>query len=290
MLAGMFGGVAKLRFPIRFGGRDAVVIEQGLSLLIVLRAGSEIWPDLAGHGRRDVDFLLRIEKGGELVELLLGDGVELVIVALRATDGQSEPDGSKRPSAVEHLLIAELLRVGTAFAIGERVAIEPGGNQHVNGAVRHQIAGQLLNRELIERQIAVECVDHPLTVAPRPGTRAVLFIAVAIGVACEVEPIARPLFAIVGRIEEAIDQPFVCVGTVVAQERVDLFWGRRKAGEIEADAADEGGFGRFWRVSDTLFFQPRENESVNGVARPGAFRDRGERAEPLFGKTNAAVP
>ncbi len=85
-------------------------------------------------------------------------------------------------------------------------------------ALRQQIAGKLLDGEFVERHVAIEGFDHPLAVAPGPGTRAVFFIAVAIGIAREVEPVARPLLAVMRRIEQAIDQALVCVGPVVVKE------------------------------------------------------------------------
>src|SRR5579859_5514483 len=84
VLGRMLLGVAELVFPIGFGGGDLILLEQRTALLVVVGAGGEVRSEFAGHGRGEVHLLLGVEEGGELVELLLGNGVELVIVALRA--------------------------------------------------------------------------------------------------------------------------------------------------------------------------------------------------------------
>jgi len=109
-----------------------------------------------------------------------------------------------------------------------------GGDQLLLGRIFEQIAGELFNRELIERQIAVECGDDP--VAIRPGialAQRILAVAVGIGVACEVQPHARPLLAVSRRREEAIDDFFVRVHRFVLHEGVHFCRRRRQADQIE---------------------------------------------------------
>ena len=91
-----------------------------------------------------------------------------MVVALRAAHGKAHPHGSQRSGAIQHLLIAELFGIGAALAIGERVAIEAGGHQRVEIAIRQQVAGELLDGELVEGEIAIERVDHPVAIAPGP--------------------------------------------------------------------------------------------------------------------------
>src|SRR5207253_10806822 len=60
--------------------------------------------------------------------------------------------------------------------------------------------------KLVERQVAVERVDDPVAVAPgeRPG--AVLLVAVAVGIAGAVEPVAAPALPVVRRRQHALHQ------------------------------------------------------------------------------------
>ena len=74
-----------------------------------------------------------------------------------------------------------------------------------------QVAGQLLDREPVERQVAVEGADDP--VAKRPGLAEVVeVIAVGVGIAGRVEPVASAMLAPPGRVEQPGHQRFVSVG------------------------------------------------------------------------------
>src|SRR5207249_199321 len=129
------------------------------------------------------------------IELALANRIELVVVALAATDRQAEPYGAGGVDAVNHRLDAELLDVDAAFLIDERVAVEARGDLLVERRVRQQIAGELLDCELVERQILVEGVDHPVAVLPN-GAWPVDGEAVGVGVAGKVEPMASHPFAV----------------------------------------------------------------------------------------------
>ena len=58
-------------------------------------------------------------------------------------------------------------------------------------ALGQQVAGELLDGELVERHVAVEGVDHPVAPAPHDAL-AVALVAVGVGVAGRVEPARRP--------------------------------------------------------------------------------------------------
>src|SRR5256885_10596096 len=55
---------------------------------------------------------------------------------------------------------SDLFAVHAAFPIRECVAVEAGGDPLLSGRARQQVAGQLLDGELVERQVAVEGVDR----------------------------------------------------------------------------------------------------------------------------------
>jgi hypothetical protein len=90
----------------------------------------------------------------------------------------------------------------------------------------------LLNGELVERKVAIERVDDPVAIAPSPGAGAIFFIAVAVGVARQVEPVAGPPLAVVRRSQQAVHQPLISVGAIVGEKIADLFGSGREAGEI----------------------------------------------------------
>ena len=68
--------------------------------------------------------------------------------------------------------------------------------------------------------------------------------------------------------EEAVDEFFVGIGTVVFGKGFDFFCGGRQAGEVEREAADERatvGFGGWLLV---FLFEAGEDEVVDFVAGP----------------------
>ena len=282
VIAGMQRGFAQLGFVIGQILGDLVLVEQGLFLAVELGLGGEVGTEFAGHRRLYVRLFLGVEEGGELVELFLADGIVLVVVALRAAHREAHPHGAQGCGAIQHLFVAELLRVGAAFAIGERIAVEAGGDQGIEIALGEQVAGKLLDGELVEGQIAIQRVDDPLAVAPRPGARAIFFVAIAIRVARQVEPVARPLLAVVRGIEQPVHIALVGVGARVGGEFAYLFGSGRQAGEVETDAAQQGELGGFGRGRDALLFQAGEDEIVDFVARPGAIAHRGRRGPLNF--------
>ena len=79
--------------------------------------------------------------------------------------------------AIDNCFPAELLPVVAAFLVEICVTMEPCGNPLFEGCCRQHIACELLDRELIEWQVVVECVDEPVTIGPC-RTWAIHFIAV----------------------------------------------------------------------------------------------------------------
>ena len=154
-------------------------------------------------------------------------------VALCAAHRQPHPDLRGGIGAVFHGSDAKLLVVGAALRVGHRVAMKPGGDPGLFGRLREQVAGDLLDREPVVRQVAVQSVDDPI--APRPDVQAERVGAVTgrIGIARQVEPDAGPAFSVGGRVEQMINQPFVRIALTVVHERIHLLGRGRQAGQIQ---------------------------------------------------------
>ena len=104
--------------------------------------------------------------------------------------------------------------------------------------VGQQVAGELLDDELVERQVAIERPDDPIAVGPHLAV-VVEVQAVRVAVAGGVEPEAGHVLAVARRREQPIDRSLVGVGAIVGEEGVDLRRRRRQAGEVERDAAQQ---------------------------------------------------
>ena len=86
--------------------------------------------------------------------------------------------------------------------------------------VLHEVARQLQDRELIERQVAIEGAHHPLPVGPH-FTKIIVVDAVRVGVSRVVKPVAAAVLAPLEARKQRIDEPFVGVGGGVGDEGVD---------------------------------------------------------------------
>ena len=106
---------------------------------------------------------------------------------------RSHPDLHRGIDPIDDRRDPELLVVDAALGVDHRVAMEARGDALVDSRVGEQVAGNLLDRELIERQVAVEGVDDPVAIRPDRATT-VFLVAVGVGIARLVEP--RPRLAL----------------------------------------------------------------------------------------------
>ena len=226
------------------------------------------------HQRRGVHVLealapLRdvVEVGHDLVELLLRDRVELVVVAAGAPQGQPHPDGAGGRHPVDAVLGEELVDHDAALAVQAVVAVERGRDALVEGGVGQHVAGELLDREPVERHVGVVGVDDPVAPAPHRSL-AVGLIAVGVGVAGGVEPLDGHPLAVARRREQPVDGLLVGVGGIVVQEVGELDRGRGHAGEVEGGAAQQGRAVRLAGRGQARFLEPPQHEAVDGVPGP----------------------
>ena len=209
-------------------------------------------------------FVGVVEQGHHRVVVRVEHGVVLVRMALRAVEREAQPGRAGGADAVDHGVEAIFVRVGASFLVEHRVAVEARGDEVVGRGAGEQVAGQLLDAELVVRQVGVEGLHDPVAVRP-DGARTVFLEAVRVGVAGEVEPATGPALAIARGGQQSVHEFIVGVGRLVLRESVGFFRGRGNAGEVEGHAAHEGvavGFGR--RLQAGLF-KPGPDERVDRV-------------------------
>ena len=132
------------------------------------------------------------------------DRIVLVGMALRAGHRGAHEDGVGRIHAIDDGGVSEFFVARAAFVLGHRIAMEGRGDELVFGRLGQQVAGHLLDDELVVRLILVEGLDDPVAVGP-DNSAGVGGITGAIGVAGEVEPLTGPVFAVSGLGEEMGD-------------------------------------------------------------------------------------
>ena len=138
---------------------------------------------------------------------------------------------------------------------------------------RQHVAGDLLDRELVERQVAVERVDHPVAILP-DAAPVVFLVSVRVGVAREIQPRPRPPFAVVRRGQQPIDDPVVRVRLWCRRETRRA---RRATAEARSDRATRAGAASPSTLPATATAfraraAPARNDRWGCVARPCARR------------------
>ena len=148
-----------------------------------------------------------IEEGVKLIELPLLDGVVLVIVAARAPHGHPHPNRGRGLDAIDHVLVEVLLRDSSPFVVDHVIAVETRCDLLFKPGAGQEIAGQLLGREPVKRQVAVESINDPLAPVPHVAV-AVDVVSVSIGVTGEIEPLQSHPLAVARRAEKPVHYLF----------------------------------------------------------------------------------
>ena len=104
----------------------------------------------------DILFLNVGEESRHAVEVLRAERVELVVVALGASNGRAHPDRSHCPHPVRVVLRTILLGLGAALGAYLVQTIESRRDLLARRRVRQQVAGELLARERVEGKVLVE--------------------------------------------------------------------------------------------------------------------------------------
>ena len=115
-------------------------------------------------------------------------------------------------------------------------------------------------------------------------------VAVGVGIAREIEPLHRHALAVLRQGQQAVHLLLVGVGGLVGEEGVDFGGGGRQAGEVEADAAQQGGAVGLGRGLESLAFQARQHQAVDRIARPLLIADGGHRGALRAARRPSGAP
>ena len=121
-----------------------------------------------------------------------------MVVTAGTLHGQPEPCHAERAHTVGHVLDAVFLLDDAALGVDDVIAIEARRDELVDCWAGQQIASQLLRKESVIWQVAVECLDDPI--APTPHrTLGVVVESMGVGVARDIQPIHRHTLAVARR-------------------------------------------------------------------------------------------
>ena len=104
-----------------------------------------------------------------------------------------------------------------------------------------EVRGDLSHDEAIEGHVLVERTRHPVAVSPRERILALTGINVALGVsvARDVEPVSPPPLAVLGSLEQSVDDVREGRRGRAGDERGDLLEGGRYADQVEVNATQQ---------------------------------------------------
>ena len=199
----------------------------------------EVGVRLVAVQQRVVDLDVAVDRRLHAVVVLLQDRVELVVVAAGAVDGHAENAAADRGQHVVQIVVPALRVVLLAEVDARAGAQEAGGDARLVRHVVQLVARDLLAQELVVRLVVVERVDDVVAVAPHVQADVVLLEPVGVGVARHVQPVAAPALAVVGRIEQLVDEPLPGAALGVGQERLHLLAGGRQADQVEIGAPQQ---------------------------------------------------
>ena len=214
-------------------------------------------------GERDELFDAAVEDAVERVVVGGGDGIVLVIVTAGARDGQPEHAARHDVDAV----------VDDVMFYPEETAAESEESHRREIAVifvRDLIGGELEQEKAVIRHIPVQCRHDPVPIGPGVGPVFLLAgvdIAFRVGVSGHVEPVPRPVLAVVGRVEETVDEPGVGLRVGIVYESRDLFVRGRQAREGVGKAADEGAAIGLGRGCESGPLQPGADKKIDRITR-----------------------
>ena len=159
-------------------------------------------------------------------------------VALGTGERQAHPHVHRRVDAVEDRVDPVFLVVVAGGGVGLRVAIEGGRDELPRAGPRQEVPRELLDGELIERQVGVERVDHPVAKQPNRSWR-VAPVTLRVRISREVEPGPGPPLAESRVGQKLLDQPFIRIWIRVTEKIVDLRQVRRQPAQIQTQPPHE---------------------------------------------------
>ena len=219
------------------------------------------------------------QESRQAVVILLRNRVELVIVATRAGDRESEKGFRHHVEAAVHpvaLVLPNVQRPAHLFTEKPETRAEDGFIRAVGREARlgQKVTGHVLGDELIVRHVRVEGADDIVAVLVGVRNKRIELVSARLGETHQVEPVPRPALAVLRRSEQAIHHLRESLRRRVVQKRPDLRRLRRQSNQIKIRAPQQRGLFRRRRGLEVLLLQFREQKAVDVHRRPARVLHR----------------
>ena len=195
-------------------------------------------------------------------------------MAAGAIDGQSQKDLARGRDQIIELVVQREFPVGRIVVPYPQTVIAC-GDQTLGAAVGQFVASQLFPNEPVVGFVGVEGADDVVAVPPGVGLGLVGLVTVGLSEAHQIEPMTPPLLAVMGRLEQAIDQMLPGLRRCIVNEGLDLLGRRRQPREVVSHPPDQRPSAGRLRDGQPLIVQSMSNKGVDGIRR-GIARIGGE--------------
>ena len=135
----------------------------------------------------------------------------------------------------------------------------------MSGRVFEQVAGKVLDDELIVGHVVIEGADHVIAIAEGVQDLVVEFVSRRLGVPDQVQPVARPALAVMGAGEQPVHQPLVSIGRLIRLECGDLVRRGGQPDQIVAQPPNQRPPVGFGCGRKTVPGESGQDEPVNGL-------------------------
>ena len=232
-----------------------------LDLRASVRSRVQHHVDLAPNRRR--------ERREQPVVVTRRNGIELVVVTARTSDGQTEHASPEGRYHVVQLVVARSFELFLGQLGREHSGAEEPGRHHRQRFVgRELVASDLPLHEAVVRDVLVQRLDDEVAVVVRVRSVVVLLEPVALCEARDVQPVTCLALTEVRTREQPIDQLAVGVGVLVLHELVDFVGARRQAGKVEHRPPYQRSTIRDPARRDSLPLLPRTDEAIDRSSNP----------------------
>ena len=167
----------------------------------------------------------------------LGNRVDFVVMTAGTTNRQTQKGICRRLENIIHIIKPGLFLVD-GFVIPQAKSIVSGGNDIVRYGRIEFVTGKLLHYKLIIRLVVVEGSDDIIAIAPHKRFRVIPFIAVGFGIANDIQPMPTPLFAVMFRSQQPINQITISIRRLVFNKCLHVNGRRRQPREVVVGSAN----------------------------------------------------
>ncbi len=201
------------------------------------------------------------------IEILLGNGVELMVVASGAPNRQAKESGTGHAHHVGQFVGPLLLPEQGVFAVYDILGASH--DKAGGGVFSHRVPGNLFKDKAVVGFVLVEGPDYVVAVVVGIGPLVVGLEAGAVGVANDVQPMTGPAFPVTWVLKDFFNELFIGILPFVRYKSFHFFGRWQQAQHIQVDPSDERVPRRLLREVQTGLFEPLADEGVNVFATWG---------------------